>query len=105
MNQRKMTIAATLLIVLLSLLAAVSCGKGQATPTSAPGQATSPALDGQALVQERCAQCHGVGRVTQAKKTEAEWKTAVERMVSKGANLSAAEQNAVIQYLAKQYPK
>jgi hypothetical protein len=34
-----------------------------------------------------------------------EWKATVERMVGKGANLSLAEQEAVIRYLADTYPK
>jgi hypothetical protein len=62
-------------------------------------------LDGQSLVQERCTKCHDLGRVTQANKTEEEWKSTVERMVSKGANLNSAEQEAVIQYLADTYPR
>jgi hypothetical protein len=43
--------------------------------------------------------------VERAKKTEEEWKATVERMVGKGAQLSQAEQELVIQYLAEVYPK
>jgi len=70
-------------------------------PTEEPEQPAPP--DGQALVQQRCIQCHGLGRIQQASKTEAEWATTVARMVGKGANLSPEEQEAVIQYLAETY--
>jgi len=61
--------------------------------------------DGAALLQERCTKCHSLDRVEAAKKTADEWKATVERMVGKGAQLSAAEQEALIQYLSETYPK
>ncbi|MEW5718032.1 MAG: heme-binding domain-containing protein [Chloroflexota bacterium] len=64
--------------------------------------ATAPAGDA-ALVQARCASCHGLDRVTSAKKTREQWAQTVTRMVSKGAQLSAAEQTTVIEYLSKTY--
>jgi cytochrome c5 len=68
-------------------------------PTSAP------ALDGQKLLEERCTRCHSLDRVRQSRKSEAEWKATVERMVGKGAALSAQEIEAVVRYLAQTYPK
>jgi hypothetical protein len=62
-------------------------------------------LDGKALVQERCTQCHDLQRVEAAKKTGDEWKANVERMVSLGAKLDEAEQEAAIDYLTEAYPK
>jgi cytochrome c5 len=63
------------------------------------------ALDGQALVQKACTSCHTVSRIQNAGKTADDWKTTVQRMVGKGAQLNADEQQAVIDYLAKTYPK
>ena len=75
-------------------------------PTEAPAtQEVSPIPDGKTLLQERCTRCHDLGRVERAKKTEEEWKVTVERMVGKGAQLSQAEQELVIQYLAETYPQ
>jgi len=74
-----------------------------ATPSSEGTNETPAVLDGQALMQERCTICHDLGRVQQAKKTQDAWKTTVERMVGKGAQLTQAEQDAVIKYLAKTY--
>jgi hypothetical protein len=41
--------------------------------------------------------------VERVAKTEAEWKSTVERMVGKGAELDQAEQQAVIQHLVETY--
>jgi mono/diheme cytochrome c family protein len=64
---------------------------------------TAPATGDAALVQARCASCHGLDRVTSAKKTREQWTQTVTRMVGKGAQLSAAEQTTVIEYLSKMY--
>ena len=69
------------------------------TPTEEP----QPALDGEALLKERCTVCHSLSRVEQARKTEADWRKTVERMVGKGAALNQEEQTAVIRYLAETY--
>lgn len=76
------------------------------TPTpSMPGEKPQPALDGEALLKERCTQCHGLSRVEQARKTETGWQKTVERMVAKGTALNAEEQVAVIKYLAETYAR
>jgi cytochrome c5 len=95
-----------LVLLLGSLLAA--CGgaeKETIAPTTEQEKATPAAIEGKALLQERCTRCHDVGRVEQARKTKEEWKATVERMVGKGAQLSQAEQEQVIQYLTETYPK
>jgi nitrous oxide reductase accessory protein NosL len=96
-----------LLVVLLgSLLAA--CGRAEdetAAPTPEQEEAAPGTLDGKALVEERCTECHDLGRVERAMKAEEEWKATVERMVGKGARLNEAEQEVVVQYLAEAYPE
>ena len=64
---------------------------------------TVPAGDAAALVQDRCTVCHSLDRVRQAKKTRDQWTQTVTRMVGKGAQLNAAEQTTVIDYLSKTY--
>jgi len=108
MNRRIVAVFTMMLLVLLlgSLLAA--CGRAEdetAVPTPEQEKAAPVTLDGKALVEERCAECHDLGRVERAKKGEEEWKATVERMVSKGAQLSEEEQALVIQYLAEAYPE
>jgi mono/diheme cytochrome c family protein len=87
-----------------------------APPTEAPARVTDtpiaptateePAagLDGQALVQERCDDCHGLARVESARKAEADWASTVQRMVRLGAQLTDEEQEAVVRYLAEAFP-
>jgi cytochrome c5 len=105
-----------LLILVIASLIAVQCGGSppateapaptKAPPTEAPATEEVPTmLDGKSLLEERCTRCHDLGGVERAKKTEEEWKATVERMVGKGAMLSQAEQELVIQYLAETYPK
>ena len=94
------------LVLLLSVLM-VACGpvEEEATATMEKDQGPSTELDGRALTEERCTKCHSLERVEAAKRTPEEWKTNVERMVGKGAELSEAEQEAVIEYLSEAYPK
>ena len=74
-------------------------------PTDIPSQDQSPsALDGRALLQERCTLCHNLNRIEQASKSEDQWRTTVEQMISKGAVLNAEEKEALIQFLAQTYP-
>lgn len=65
---------------------------------TAPGDAA--ALDGAALVAERCSVCHTTDRIDAASKDEAGWTTTVDRMIAKGAQLDSAEREAVIAYLS-----
>ena len=57
-------------------------------------------LDGEQLVQERCASCHGLDQVYDAVKDEQGWEESVDRMIEKGAPLSEAERQAVIDSLS-----
>ena len=61
--------------------------------------------EGEALLNERCGIHHAVTRATTKKKTADEWRTTVERMVGKGAELTDAEVETLIQYLAENYGK
>ena len=106
MSNRMAAVLTTILVVLLLASLVVACGAPQeATSVPAQEEPTPSTLDGEALVQERCTECHDLGRVERAKKTEEEWKATVERMVTLGAQLNQAEQELVIQYLAETYPK
>jgi len=98
----------TMLTILVVATVAAACTS--APTVSTPGPATSAAQpaanpDGEALVKERCVGCHDLSRVEALRKTEAEWTSAVQRMVGKGARLTDVEQAAVVQYLATTYAK
>ena len=65
---------------------------------SLPGSASS-APNGKAVMESRCGDCHGLGKVTNASKDLAGWQTTVTRMMNKGAVLNAEEKAALIEYL------
>ena len=83
------------IVALLLVTTALACG----------GKGAGSALDGEALVDERCTKCHDLGRVEAANKSADGWKTTVTRMVGIGAELNEAEQTAVIEYLTAAYPE
>ncbi len=60
------------------------------------------ALDGNALVAERCTVCHTRERIDTASKDQAGWAATVDRMIGYGAQLNADERQAVIDYLSSQ---
>ncbi len=109
MNRR---IVLVLLISILLLLFAAQCSPAQEQPKAAPAPAQQEAVTvapadvgGKVLLEERCTKCHGLDKTTSKKKSAEDWKTTVERMISKGAVLSADEQKILIDYLAQTYPK
>jgi hypothetical protein len=63
----------------------------------------APVLDGAALLESRCTACHNLDRVKQAKKTQAQWESTVNRMIQKGAQLTDAEKAILLQYLAQTF--
>lgn len=96
MQARYFMKVSVLALVGIALLLGACSGAEQSTAPSATD-------DVGALVEERCTQCHDVSKVTQAQKTQEQWSQTVANMVEKGANLSADEQVAVVNYLAEKY--
>jgi competence protein ComEA len=88
----------TILITVIFLVTA--CSSGAATSTSSSSSTTQ---DGATLFQERCSTCHALP--TNARGTAQQWTTVVQMMVARGAQLNAAEQKVVIDYLAANYGK
>ena len=98
----KRQIVVILLISLAVALLISSCSPSTSTPTSA---STSSTQDGATLVQERCSKCHPLTRVESARYTAADWKTIVDLMISRGAQLTPEEETVVVSYLAANYGK
>ena len=107
MSRRAFIVSGIAVLAVLLAMTVVACSgtKQEGTTGGGAKTATPVPLDGKALASERCAKCHNLQRVEAAKKSADEWKTTVERMVGKGAQLNEAEQKAVMDYLAKAYPK
>jgi hypothetical protein len=74
------------------------------TPTATEEPTQRTAFDGEAMLQDRCTQCHRLSRVTEASMGEEAWRSTVERMVDYGAVLNAEELEALVQYMAETYP-
>ncbi len=68
-----------------------------------PGEegVTAGQLDGAALAQERCTVCHPADLWDAQDKAPEEWASTVDRMILHGAQLTAAEREAIISYLAE----
>jgi cytochrome c-type biogenesis protein CcmH/NrfF len=95
----------TLAFILLAVMILVTaCSSGASTSTTAPSN-SSAILDGATLFQERCNVCHNLSRAESAKHTSAEWKTIVDKMIGKGAQLTPDEETLVVDYLAANFGK
>ncbi|MCJ7625451.1 MAG: hypothetical protein MUO76_18280 [Anaerolineaceae bacterium] len=90
-------------IVLIVIVIILSSGCGE---TATPSATATPEVDqGQQLVASRCTVCHTLGTVETKKADRDGWQATVERMIGKGAQLNATEQELVIDYLALNFPK
>lgn len=85
-------------LVILAL--AVACG-GQEQPGDVPPPSST--TSGAELLQDRCTRCHSLDRVRASSKTQAEWEATVARMRGKGAELTDAEAQVLIEHLAETY--
>jgi len=96
-----------LLLAVLGLVilgVAVACGGAAEEPAAPPPEEeTSGELSGDQLLEARCARCHALDVVEGATKTQAEWDSTVQRMIAKGAELTDAEAQILVQYLAETY--
>jgi hypothetical protein len=102
MTRTRIVLGSTILLLVLGLVL-VACGSAQEAPAS--GGEVDTELDGKALVEERCTECHNLQTVTSARKSREGWQSNVERMIGKGARLNDAEKAVVIDYLAETYPE
>ncbi len=116
MLKRTVSSLGILLTIILAAAFLAGCGgasvaAASAAPTGVPvAQGTPPsnnqsaaALDGRTLMQQRCSVCHGLSRITNAYGTADEWKAAVDQMIAFGAQLTPAEEQVLVDYLAKTY--
>ena len=93
-------------VVLKALpLAAALAVAGTAALAQAPPPGP-PLPDGpaKALVEQKCAVCHDIGRITFSGYDRPGWDGVVARMKNLGAQLTAAESDQVAAYLAAHFP-
>lgn len=101
-------IFSVILLGLALVLLVVACGRGAEEPPTPPtvemtpgGGEGPPEVGGAELLQARCTTCHDLGHVEAASKTQAEWEATVARMIGKGAELTDAEAQRLVEFLAE----
>jgi hypothetical protein len=60
-------------------------------------------LPGEDLVAQRCSNCHDLTNIYVRRASVAEWHEIVERMVNYGVQLTDAETETIVSYLAESY--
>jgi mono/diheme cytochrome c family protein len=65
-------------------------------------QATLPDGPGKDLVASHCAVCHGLDRLTDTKRSPAQWQSIVSRMIFFGAPVSGDDEKTITTYLDSQ---
>ncbi len=90
---------AIILVLSASLALLTACASNTLTATSSALSSSQ----GAALVQERCTACHDISRVEGSRFSASEWKTVVDQMIARGAQLSPDEETVVVSWLASNY--
>jgi mono/diheme cytochrome c family protein len=105
MNKRMVLLISIMLIIVLAGTLLASCSSSSSpTPTASGASASgSSAAAGQNLMETRCSVCHSTTRITSSHKTADQWKTTVDRMINNGAQLTAQEEQTLIDFLAQNY--
>jgi cytochrome c5 len=85
-------------IALSVLLAFVAVGV--ASPAFAQAPNPLPAGDGREIVSVACSQCHYLGTIAKIRDGAAGWRTQVNNMVLRGAQLTPPEIDKVVDYLS-----
>ncbi len=52
------------------------------------------------IIEKRCVSCHDLDLIYNARKTRAEWKSTIDRMIGYGANLNKKEKETIINFLS-----
>jgi cytochrome c5 len=97
MDKRKRILAFVFIMVLLTSTLLTACASSTSSSSSAP-------LDGQALLEQRCTDCHDISGITRMHGNAQQWASIVNQMVRRGAQLNAQEKQTLIDYLAQTYP-
>ena len=57
----------------------------------------------QSEVQAACGPCHAITVVTSARKSEPEWASTVDAMITRGAPVADADYDVIVDYLARNF--
>lgn len=89
---------------------AKSFGPKGATPAAPAGQAAPASQDtaaadaaGKALMDEKCAGCHGLDLITGKQANRVEWTATIDRMKSYGSSLDDKQTSTLLEYFLRRY--
>ena len=85
------------------ITAAAIAAIGAASSIAAEAPTEFPAGPGQAAVHAACAPCHAITVVTGARKSEAEWASTVDAMITRGAPVPDADYDVIVDYLVRNF--
>jgi CO dehydrogenase/acetyl-CoA synthase alpha subunit len=74
-----------------------------ATAPTKKASSAFPAGPAMAKVAAACSTCHARDIVLNAKKSRAQWETSLDRMIDRGAKVSDADYDQVVDYLVKNF--
>jgi hypothetical protein len=94
-----------LVAILISFVAMIIFTTACSSDSSKTTPSSTTQLDGATLLQERCSVCHPLARVKSSGHTATQWKTIVNTMISRGAQLTPDEKTVVVNYLAANFGK
>lgn len=103
--KRRLVILFVCILSFTIFFSACSSGPSGPQPASSLTQTSTAPLDAATQVQERCSKCHPLTRVESTRHSAAEWKTIVDLMISRGAQLTPEEETVVVDYLATNFGK
>lgn len=71
-------------------------GQAQDAPSFAPGAGVD-------MVRSRCSACHAATMITTRRLSARQWGAVVDQMIAKGAQVSDADYDVIVAYLAQTY--
>ena len=96
-------ISASLATLALACACAPALSSGPLDPSIAAGEKAFAAGPEKAKVVAGCSNCHAPEMITTKKFTADQWSEKVEQMIARGAKVSDADFDAVVDYLARNY--
>ena len=80
-----------------------AAGATSSPATSSAGPAGLPPRPAAAILTKSCIVCHGLDQVTSQHKSAAQWHDTVNEMIGMGADVSDADSQVLVDYLAKNF--
>jgi CO dehydrogenase/acetyl-CoA synthase alpha subunit len=75
-----------------------------AIPPGTSAQSPLPDGPGKKLVELVCSKCHSTDRIASRRLTKAEWREEVTEMLQEEDDVTEAEKDEIVEYLAKSFP-